>query len=155
MYTFLIITAILTLIAWGCLRKKFSFGIIPVVFVSAILSGIICIILNVSTYRIYGPDKVRNDTLYYMSQQKKFSMTEESVIGIESINLDKINKVIINDTLKVPYIRVICRHESKDMNLLWDIGFGDKISHTLYLNPKQYELYKSFKDSLDKRNNPL
>lgn len=154
MYTFLIITAILTLIAWGCLRKKFSFGIVPALLVSAILSGIICVILNVSTYRISGPDRVWNDTLYCQSQQDKFSMTEESVIGTD-FDLDEINKVLIIDTLKIPYIEVIRRYESRDMNLIWDIGFKDNIKRTLYLNPKQYEIYKAFRDSLDKREDSL
>ena len=154
MYTFLIITAILTLIAWGCLRKKFSFGIVPALLASAILSGIICVILNVSTYRISGPDRVWNDTLCYKSRQDKFSMTEESVIGTD-FDLDEINKVLIKDTLKTPYIEVIRRHESKDMNLIYDIGFKDNIKHTLYLNPKQYEIYKAFRDSLDKRKDSL
>lgn len=154
MYTFLIITVILALIAWGCLRKKFSFGFVPSVFVSSIISGIICVILNVATYRIDGPDKIWNDTLCYESQQDKFSITKKSVIGTD-FDLDEINKVIVKDTLKTPYIRVVRRHESKNMNLIWDIGFKDNVKYILYLNPKQYEIYKTFRDSLEQRKNSL
>ena len=154
MYTFLIITAILSLIGWGCLRKRFSLGIVPIMLISSLISGLICIVLNVSIYKIQGPDKVWNDTIRYESTQLKFSITKTSVIGTR-FDLDEITKVVVEDSLKVPYINLICRNESKDMNLIWDMGFSDDVECILYLNPKQHGIYKAFRDSLEKRKSSL
>ena len=150
MYTFLIITAVLVLIAITCLKKKLSMGIFPVVVFSSIISGILCVIINVSSYKIEGPDKVWSDTVYYRSSKEDISITERHhLINDLSVDVNSINKIVIRNYVKKPYVQVIEYKQRKDLNLLWDMEFNDSVIYTLYLNPKQYGVYKTVKNSLE------
>ena len=150
MYTFLIITAVLVLIAITCLKKKLSMGIFPVVVFSSIISGILCVIINVSSYKIEGPDRVWSDTVYYRSSKEDISITERHhLINDLSVDINSINKIVIRNYVKKPYVQVIEYKQKKDLNLLWDMEFNDSVIYTLYLNPKQYGVYKTVKNSLE------
>ena len=150
MYTFLIITAVLVLIAITCLKKKLSMGIFPVVVFSSIISGILCVIINVSSYKIEGPDRVWSDTVYYRSSKEDISITERHhLINDLSVDVNSINKIVIRNYVKKPYVQVIEYKQKKDLNLLWDMEFNDSVIYTLYLNPKQYGVYKTVKNSLE------
>lgn len=150
MYTFLIITAVLVLIAITCLKKKLSMGIFPVVVFSSIISGILCVVINVSSYKIEGPDKVWSDTVYYRSSKEDISITERHhLINDLSVDINSINKIVIGNHIKKPYVQVIKYNQKKDLNLLWDMEFNDSVIYTLYLNPKQYGVYKTIKNSLE------
>ena len=150
MYTFLIITAVLVLIAITCLKKKLSMGIFPVVVFSSIISGILCVIINVSSYKIEGPDRVWSDTVYYRSSKEDISITERHhLINDLSVDVNSINKIVIRNYVKKPYVQVIEYNQKKDLNLLWDMEFNDSVIYTLYLNPKQYGVYKTVKNSLE------
>jgi hypothetical protein len=150
MYTFLIITAVLVLIAITCLKKKLSMGIFPVVVFSSIISGILCVIINVSSYKIEGPDRVWSDTVYYRSSKEDISITERHhLINDLSVDVNSINKIVIRNYVKKPYVQVIEYKQRKDLNLLWDMEFNDSVIYTLYLNPKQYGVYKTVKNSLE------
>ncbi len=153
MITFLIITGVLVLIGLMCLKRKFSF-ITPIVLMSAVIAGIICSIINVSLYKIEGPDKVWNDTIVYKSNQKEFIMTNKFVIGTQ-FDYDDISNIIVNDIIKTPYLEEIKENQRKDMNLIWNIGYSNIIKVSLVLNRNQYEIYKTFKDSLEQRENSL
>lgn len=150
MYTFLIITAVLVLIAITCLKKKLSMGILPIVVFSSIISGILCVVINVSSYKIEGPDRVWSDTVYYRSSKEDISITERHhLINDLSVDINSINKIVIRNYIKKPYVQVIKYKQRKDLNLLWDIEFNDSVIYTLYLNPKQYGVYKTVKNSLE------
>lgn len=150
MYTFLIITAVLVLIAITCLKKKLSMGILPIVVFSSIISGILCVVINVSSYKIEGPDRVWSDTVYYRSSKEDISITERHhLISDLSVDINSINKIVIRNYIKKPYVQVIKYKQRKDLNLLWDIEFNDSVIYTLYLNPKQYGVYKTVKNSLE------
>lgn len=150
MYTFLIITAVLVLIAITCLKKKLSMGILPIVVFSSIISGILCVVINVSSYKIEGPDRVWSDTVYYRSSKEDISITEKHhLINDLSVDINSINKIVIRNYIKKPYVQVIKYKQRKDLNLLWDIEFNDSVIYTLYLNPKQYGVYKTVKNSLE------
>ena len=150
MYTFLIITAVLVLIAITCLKKKLSMGIFPVVVFSSIISGILCVVINVSSYKIEGPDRVWSDTVYYRSSKEDISITERHhLINDLSVDVNSINKIVIRNYVKKPYVQVIEYKQRKDLNLLWDMEFNDSVIYTLYLNPKQYGVYKTVKNSLE------
>ena len=124
-------------------------GIFPVVF-SSIISGILCVIINVSSYKIEGPDRVWSDTVYYRSSKEDISITERHhLINDLSVDINSINKIVIRNYVKKPYVQVIEYKQKKDLNLLWDMEFNDSVIYTLYLNPKQYGVYKTVKNSLE------
>lgn len=125
-------------------------GIFPVVVFSSIISGILCVIINVSSYKIEGPDRVWSDTVYYRSSKEDISITERHhLINDLSVDVNSINKIVIRNYVKKPYVQVIEYKQRKDLNLLWDMEFNDSVIYTLYLNPKQYGVYKTVKNSLE------
>ena len=125
-------------------------GIFPVVVFSSIISGILCVVINVSSYKIEGPDRVWSDTVYYRSSKEDISITERHhLINDLSVDVNSINKIVIRNYVKKPYVQVIEYKQRKDLNLLWDMEFNDSVIYTLYLNPKQYGVYKTVKNSLE------
>ena len=101
MITFIITTAILSLIGLTCL-KKFNWGLIPVVITSAIIAGVICVIVNVTIYKVSGPDKVWTDTLTIKSdipfEIKKGTIKE---LDIDIDDIDKIINTLFQSILKL------------------------------------------------------
>ena len=154
MYIYGIMVAILTLIGWSCLRKKFSMGLGPVILCASIISGVVCVCVFVTQYEMSGPTNVWNDTVYYNSTQKSFSMSEENVIGT-NYDLDDLDTVTIRPKLKTPAVMVIRHEQRRNMKLLWNIGYGETVKRVLLLNQKQYAVYKTFKDSLEQRKDSL
>ena len=125
-------------------------GIFPVVVFSSIISGILCVVINVSSYKIEGPDRVWSDTVYYRSSKEDISITERHhLINDLSVDVNSINKIVIRNYVKKPYVQVIEYKQKKDLNLLWDMEFNDSVIYTLYLNKKQYGVYKTIKNSLE------
>ena len=154
MYIYIIMVAILSLIGWGCLRKKFSLGLGPVILCASIISGIVCVCVFVTQYEMSGPNEIWNDTVYYNSTQKEFRMSEENVIGTQ-YDLEDLDTISIRPKLKVPAIMVVRHEQRRDMNLMWKIGYGETTARVLLLNRKQYAVYKAFKDSLEQRKDSL
>lgn len=143
MITFIAITAVLSLIGLTCL-KKFNWGLIPVVITSAVIAGVICVVVNVTTYKVVGPDKVWIDTVLVKSD-KPFEIRKGSIKGLD-VNLDDIDKLIV-DTIKYPVLARIKYHEEKDMNLFWNIGFNKTVKRILILNKRDYEIFKAYKSN--------
>jgi hypothetical protein len=154
MYIYGIMVAILTLIGWGCLRKKFSMGLGPVILCASIISGVICVCVFVTQYEMSGPTNVWNDTLYFNSTQKNFSMSEEDIIGT-NFDLEDLDTVSVRPKLKTPAIMVVRKNQRRDMRLFWNIGYTEVNKRVLLLNQKQYAVYKTFKDSLEQRKDSL
>ena len=154
MYIYGIMVAILTLIGWGCLRKKFSMGLGPVILCASIISGVICVCVFVTQYEMSGPSNIWNDTLYFNSTQKNFSMSEEDIIGT-NFDLEDLDTVNIRPKLKTPAIMVVRKNQRRDMRLFWNIGYTEVNKRVLLLNQKQYAVYKTFKDSLEQRKDSL
>lgn len=144
MITFSIITVILVLISLTCLRK--TLGIIPIVIASAIVAGIVTIIADVTVYKVSGPDKAWTDTTVIVSDIP-FKVDNGKIIGLKNIRLKDIDTVIVNNAVKYPILKKIEYHETKDMNLLWDIGFTKKVKNICFLNNKDYEKARKCNDS--------
>lgn len=135
MITFSIVTIILVLISLTCLRK--TLGIIPIVIASTIVAEIVTIIADVTVYKVSGPDKAWTDTTVIVSDIP-FKIDNGKVIGL-NIRLKDIDTLIVNDNAKYPILKTIEYHETKDMNLLWDIGFTKKVKTFCIVNNKDYE----------------
>lgn len=143
MITFSVIAVILVLISLTCLRK--TLGIIPIVIASAIVAGIVTIIADVTVYKVSGPDKAWTDTTTVISDIP-FKIDNGKVIGL-NIRLKDIDTLIVNDNAKYPILKTIEYHETKDMNLLWDIGFTKKVKTFCIVNTKDHEKARKCNDS--------
>lgn len=124
--------------------KKFNWGLIPVVITSAIIAGVICVVVNVTVYKVSSPDKVWTDTLTIKSDIP-FEIKKGTIKELD-IDVDDIDKIIVN-SVKYPVIKKVQYHEEKDMNLFWNIGFTKTSKIILILNKKDYEIYKSYKSN--------
>lgn len=138
----------------GLSRKKLSLGIVPIIIASAVISAILCVIINVCNYQINGPSKSWSDTLYCESYKDSFIMSEKDILGWD-VDLDELNGVVIDKSKEKPVLRVIKLRERRDMNLFWQIGPNTTIQQCIVLNPKHYAVYKAFKDSLEQRKDSL
>jgi hypothetical protein len=100
MILFSSITAVLSLIGILCLRKRFSYGIIPIIITSSLVACVLCTIVNVSAWYTAGPDSSKEVVnIYRISDFEDFTKGKFDVAKVRDIN-----KVFINDTITTPYI---------------------------------------------------
>jgi len=147
MVLFLAITLFFFLIGVLCLRKKFSYGIFPIAFASSVSAGIICLVVHTSMWYTNGPDTSDvvevNDTL--LNRDYDSFLKNESQIA----DLNDIKKVVINDTIKRPFIKYKKTMLRKDIGMLWKVGYNTRSDFVLYVNKSDYELFKAAKDSVN------
>lgn len=150
---YIIISIVFALVALGCLKSKFGEGIIPVCLFCFGLSALVT--SGVVVYKFFThPEDHR--------VEPRISMVE----GVFSIDKDKedtytfkrqgkediqvTTKNIVKDTATfVKTVDYTLIYPAKDV--LPDIHFKTKTEDTIHLSPKDYAIYKAYKDFVAKR----
>lgn len=157
---YIIISIVIFVIAFGCLRSKISSGLIPVIVLSFVLSAILS-----SGWYIYNyyqnPDKHITETEVkdYFGDFEMDSgfLSEDYKAIIKDKNGDKHfiynqkdSTKVIKDTIS--FIRRTIKKRVYCIDLPFNIRYTVKNSAELHLTEKDYGIYKAYLDSLAKRN---
>lgn len=150
---YIIISVVFALVALGCLKSKFGDGIIPGCIFCFGLSALIT--SGVVVYKFFTHP-----------EDHKIEPREEIVKGIFAVDEDEedtyifkrqgkediqvTTKNIVKDTSTfVKTVDYTLIYPAKDV--LPDIHFKTRTEGTIHLSPKDYAVYKAYKDSMAKR----
>lgn len=150
---YIITSIVFALVALGCLKSKFGEGIIPVCLFCFGLSALVTsgvVVYKFFTHPedhkieprinkiegVFSIDKDEEDTY-------EFKRPGKGDIQVTTKNIVKDTSTFVNT---VDYTLI---YPAKDV--LPDIHFKTRTEDTLHLSPKDYAVYKAYKDSVDKR----
>ena len=150
---YIIISIVLALIVIGCLKSKFSEGVIPIcVFcfgISALVtSGVVVYDFFMhpekhkikpeitTTYGEFSIDKDKKDTYdFKRDTDLDYSVTTKAIVKDTATFVETTSHKLI--------------HSNK--NLVTNLCFEIKSEDTIHLSPKDYAVYEAYKNSVDKR----
>lgn len=150
---YIIISIVFALVALGCLKSKFGEGIIPICVFCFGLSALVT--SEVVVYKFFAhpedhkmePKVTKVEGVFSIDKDKKDTYTFKRS-GEEDYQVT--TKNIVKDTSTfVKTVDYTLIYPAKDV--LPDIHFKTKTEDTIHLSPKDYAVYKAYKDSMDKR----
>ena len=156
MILYIILSVVIILISWGCLRSKFN-GYIPISVFSFILAGVLCVIID--TCRFF----IEEDKQIYTTESKLY-LAKDSIIspkdGIiftatnnKKYDTAMIKNVVVTDS--ITGVKKTVTRRDRDMGYFWKIGHETKEVVEYQMSKKNYGIYKAYLDSLEKRNKSL
>lgn len=158
---YLIISLVLIGITVKCLKSKFNLGLIPVCIICFFLSSIISTIWY--TVDFWRGEKTEKIEVHIDNGEfkiaDKFTSSGKNLIFIgengKSRNLIDTIKVVEDSITFLKTINYKIIHKT-DILTPWNIVFSNKDDEKeLHLNHNDYGVYKTYKDSLEKRNKSL
>ena len=152
MILYLSVIAVLSLIGIVCLKRKMSLGIIPIVIVSSIVAGVVCIAYSTSEfYRTLDSHEIDIDTISIPSRDAIYAPCGDIAIATarENYSIDDLTSVKISN-VKVPTVQIVIKRRRADLGLAYNIGYNKTLATNLVLNKKDYGIFKAYKDSLEK-----
>lgn len=150
---YIITSIVFALVALGCLKSKFGDGIIPICLFCFGLSALVT--SGVVVYKFFThpedhkiePEVFRIEGVFSIDKDKKDTYTFERD---RKEDYQVTTKNIVKDTSTfVKTVDYTLIYPAKDV--LPDIHFKTKTEDTIHLSPKDYAIYKAYKDSVDKR----
>lgn len=158
---YLIISLVLIGITVGCLKSKFNLSLIPVCVMCFLLSSILSTIwYTVEFWKGEKIEKVEVDV-----DKGKLKITDKFLFGrkLKFKEEDRGGIYDLEDTIKVvkdsvTFLKTINYQivHKTDILMPGDISFSKKnVEKELHLNPEDYGVYETYKDSLEKRNKSL
>lgn len=150
---YIIISIVFALVALGCLKSKFGDGIIPVCILCFGLSALVTSGVVVykffthpedhkieprihKTEGVFSIDKDEEDTYTFKRPDKEdYRVTTKNIVKDTSTFVKTVDYTLI--------------YPAKDV--FPDIHFKTRTEDTIHLSPKDYAIYKAYKDSMDKR----
>lgn len=157
---YIIISIVIFVIAFGCLRSKISAGLIPVAILSFVLSAILSSGWYIYSY--YQNQDKRKTEIEVKDYSGNFEMDSgflshdyRAIIRDEDgdrhfIYDQKDSTKVIKDTIS--FIRHTITEHVYCIDLPLNIRYTVKDSAELHLTEKDYGIYKAYLDSLAKRN---
>lgn len=152
MILYLSVIAVLSFIGIICLKRKMSLGIIPIVIVSSIVAGVVCIAYSTSEfYKTLDSHEINIDTISTPAKDSIYAPCGDIAIATagENYSIDDLTSVKISN-VKVPTVQVVIKRRRADLGLAYDIGYNKTLATNLVLNKKDYGIFKAYKDSLEK-----
>lgn len=152
MILYLSVITVLSLIGIVCLKRKMSLGIIPIVIVSSIVAGVVCIAYSTSEfYRTLDSHKINIDTISIPARDSIYAPCGNIAIATdrENYSIDDLTSVKISN-VKVPTVQIVIKRRRADLGLVYNIGYNKTLATNLILNKKDYGIFKAYKDSLEK-----
>lgn len=145
---YIIISIVFALVALGCLKSKFGDGIIPVCLFCFGLSALVTSGVVVYKFFTHSEDHKIEPKVLKSYGDFKIDKDEKDTYKIGGIQVT--TKNIVKDTSTfVKTVNYTLIYPAKDV--LPDIHFKTKTEDTIHLSPKDYAIYKAYKDSVDKR----
>ena len=152
---YIIISIVIFVIAFGCLRSKISAGLIPVAILSFVLSAILSSGWYIYSY--YQNQDKRKTEIEVKDYSGNFEMDSDYRAIIKDEDGDKHfiydqkdSTKVIKDTISFIRHTIIDHFYCIDLPL--NIRYTVKDSAELHLTEKDYGIYKAYLDSLAKRN---
>ena len=150
---YIIISVVFALVALGCLKSKLGDGIIPVCLfcfgLSALVtSGVVVykFFTHPGDHRIESKEKIIKG-IFRIDKEEEDTYTFERQ-GKEDVQVT--TKNVVKDTATfIKTVDYTLVYRAKDV--LPDIHFKTKTEDTIHLSPKDYAVYKAYKDSMAKR----
>lgn len=152
MILYLSVIAILSFIGIACLKRRMSLGIIPIVVVSSIVAGVVCIAYSTSEfYNTWDSHEIDIDTISTPARDSIYAPCGDIAIATakENYSIDGLTSVKISN-VKVPTIQIVIKRRRADLGLVYNIGYDKTLATNLVLNKKDYGVFKAYKDSLEK-----
>lgn len=140
------LTALLALIGVLCLRKRFSYGIIPIVIVSSIISCVVCSVYDSVWCLTSEPDYTDVDTVVVKSKNMELPDNGRKLYGT-SYSVNDIDTVVISKGK--PHFEIIKTRMKKDVGMPFDVTVNETVYRVLFLNKKDYAIFNAYKDSLE------
>jgi hypothetical protein len=151
---YIIISVVFVLVALGCLKSKFNGGIIPVCIFCFGLSALVTSGIVVYKFFTHPEDHkieskiIKRDGIFSIDKDEKDTYKFKAERG-EDYQITTKN-IVKKDTLTfVKTVDYTLIYPAKD--ILPDIHFKVKTEDTIHLSPKDYAVYKAYKDSVVKR----
>ena len=142
MILYIILAVLIVLACLTCFRGKINKGIVVLVTLACLASAVITSVVKTVEYHNSNNSIEWNDTTYITLENNPESWEGQ--------------KVFVSKKQKNP-VQMNVYHKTKiDVGLLWDILNKAKlVESNLILNPKQYEIYKAYQDSVAQRKDSL
>lgn len=159
MYTFILSFIIFSVIAF-C-TKKFFKGSFQIFFV-ALASSIVTLVVNCGFYAINKNTMPTKDVVVrekIISENLNFELYNDSIIKLTGDGIR--NKLLLGENAFVNlsdtnlFIKVETRYDVDNNWVISDAFFEKETYIKLNLNKKNYEIFKSYQDSIKKRKNTL